>query len=123
MDLKRKILGPKSKYIDGIPYTYEARVDILKGSAGEPVYNYYYSDTVCGLIEYLDKENIDPEDAEIFEVYLDGDNKMKTELCITENKKWLSRPRICKSLKGQYIGHIDEDHCAYRDRDREGSEA
>ncbi len=122
MNMLKKIFGPRSKYIKEIPYTYEARVDVLQGTGDEPVYNYYYADTVCGLIDYLDSADIDPEEVEIFEVYQEGDNKMKTELCITENKEWLSRPGICKSLRGKYIGHIDEDHCAYRDRNREGSE-
>ena len=118
----KKILGPRSKYIEELPYTYEARMDILQGKGEEPEYNYFYADTVCGLIDYLEQEGISPEEVDIFEVFQEGDNKMKTELCITDKKEWLSRPRICKSLRGKYIGHIDPDHWADRDRDRRASE-
>jgi hypothetical protein len=121
MKILRKILGPRSKYIKSIPYTYEARVDELGGQGEEPMYSYYYADTICGLLEYLKKSEVAPGDVEIFEVYQKGENKIKTKYCLDKNNQWLTRPKICQSLHDHYIGHIDEDHCAYRDRNRRGS--
>jgi hypothetical protein len=121
MKILQKLFGPRSKYVKNIPYTYEARVDELGGLGDEPVYSYYYSDTICGLLEYLDKNEVVPENVEIFEVYQKGDNKMVTKYCVDKRGHWLKRPQICKSLHDRYIGHVDEDHCDYRDRNRKGS--
>jgi hypothetical protein len=121
MSILRKFFGPRSKYIKEIPYTYEARVDELHGQAEEPIYSYYYADTICGLLEYLKKNEVVPEDVEIFEVYQKEDQRVRINFCVSKRKEWLERPRICKSLHDHYIGHIDEDHCAYRDRNRRGS--
>jgi len=55
MSLLEKILGPKSKYDKSIPYTYEARIRILEGS---DEYNSYFSDTICGLVEYLHRNGV-----------------------------------------------------------------
>ena len=120
MKIVHKLLGPRSKYVKKIPYTYEARVDELAGKGKEPVYSYYYADTLCGLLEYLEKNDVAPENVEIFEVYQKGDNKVMTKFCVDNKNHWLKRPDICKSLHDRYIGHIDEDHCTYRDRDRKG---
>lgn len=120
MSILRKILGPRSKYIKGIPYTYEARVDELHGQAGKPMYSYYYADTICGLLEYLKKNEVAPKEVEIFEVYQKGDERVRTNFCLNKRNQWLARPQICKSLHDHYVGHIDEDHCAYRDRNRQG---
>jgi len=121
MSILRKMLGPRSKYIDGIPYTYEARVDELRGHGDKPMYSYYYADTICGLLEYLEKNQIEPAEAEIFEVYQKDEEKIKTKFCLNKKSRWLTRPQICRSMYDHYVGHIDEDHCAYRDRNRRGS--
>ena len=121
MGFFKSILGPASKYNKSIPYTYEARVDELRGYADEPLYSYYYADTICGLLEYLKKNNIDPSEAELFEVYQKGNEKIKNKFCVSEDGKWLTRPLICKSMQEHYTGHSDENHCSYRDRDRQGS--
>jgi hypothetical protein len=120
MKILEKLLGPRSKYVKNIPYTYEARVDELCGQGKEPLYSYYYSDTICGLLEFLEKNEVVPENVEIFEVYQKGENKVMTKYCLDKKNHWLTRPGICKSLHDRYIGHVDEDHCAYRDRDRKG---
>ncbi len=121
MNIIRKIIGPRSTYIKGIPYTYEARVDELRGLGVEPVYSYYYADTICGLLEYLKKNEIEPGEVELFEVYQKGDTKIKNKFCLSKKHQWLSRPQICHSMHNHYVGHSDEDHCAYRDRKRQGS--
>lgn len=62
MGIVRKILGPKSKYNGSIPYTYFAKVSITTGE--KYLANYYFADTICGLVEYLDDNNINPEEVE-----------------------------------------------------------
>ena len=66
MSLLEKILGPKSKYDKSIPYTYEARIRILEGS---DEYNCYFSDTICGSVDYLHQNGIRPDEVQIIEVY------------------------------------------------------
>jgi len=117
----RKILEPKSKYDKSIPYTYEAKVDILSGQRKEPKYEHYFADTICGLIEYLDEHNIGPDEAQLNEVYRNKKIIVKKDYCITPDGKWLFRPDICDSMHAHYKGHSDEHSCSYRDRDREGS--
>ena len=121
MSIFRKFLGPSSKYLKDIPYTYEARVDEFHGQSDEPMYSYYYADTICGLLEYLKKNQVAPEEVEIYEVYQKDEQRVRTNFCLSKRNKWLSRPQICKSLHDHYVGHIDEAHCAYNDRDRQGS--
>ena len=70
MGIIRTFLGPKSKYDKSLPYTYEARIDMLSGQGDEPLYNHYIADTVCGLIEYLDNENILPDAVQLYGIYL-----------------------------------------------------
>lgn len=120
MDIFREILGPKSKYDKSLPYTYEARVDILHVETGEQIHDYYYADTLCGLVEYLDENLIDPEDTELYEIYQNGEKKIINSYCLDKNGRWLSRPQICASLRGNYVGHIDQHSCSYQDRDRQG---
>ncbi len=121
MNFTDMILGPRSKYNKTIPYTYEARVDELRGSGSEPLYSYYYADTICGLLEFLRGNKIDPSEVELFEVYQEGDRKIKNEFCTGGEGDWLLRPGICDSMHEHYIGHSDENHCSYRDRNRQGS--
>jgi len=58
----KKYLGPKSKYDKAILYTYEARIRIIEGS---DEYNSYFSDTICGLVEYLHQNDIKPDEVQI----------------------------------------------------------
>ena len=57
--IKRKILGPRSKYDDTLPYTYMARVPAIEGD--DELFSYYFADTICGLIEYLYENDIKQE--------------------------------------------------------------
>ncbi len=129
MNIIRKFLGPKSKYDKSLPYTYEARIDVLYWKRAEPMYSYYYSDTICSLVEYLDTNNITEVEVEIFGIYLKKEIPLDKKYCLSEDGKWLKRPDICKSLEDhykktleeQYKGHIANGECAFDDRDRQGS--
>ena len=129
MNIIRKFLGPKSKYDKSLPYTYEARIDVLKWKGDEPMYTYQLSDTICGLIEYLNTNSINPEEIVIFGIYLKKEIPLNKKYCLSEDGKWLKRPAICKSLEDhykktleeQYKGHIANGECAFDDRDRQGS--
>lgn len=117
MSLLNKILGPESKYDKSLPYTYEARVPIIEG--GE-TYNSYFSDTICGLLEYLEENKIDPAGVKIFEIYQTQESVIDPAFYTTSDNKWLFKPEICQSFKEHYKGHIQEGKCSFKDRDREG---
>jgi len=111
----KRLLGPKSKYDNTIPYTYEARVAVLEWSEA---YNSYYSDTICGLIEYLREKNIRPEQVKLYEIYQDHETRLETSYCIDHHELWLAKPKLCMSLKEHYKGHIENGHCSFQDRGR-----
>jgi hypothetical protein len=115
MNIVRKILGPKSKYDKSIPYTYEARVPLIEG---KEACNSYLSDTICGLIEYLDKNGIGPDEVEIFEVYLEQESLIEKKLYSTPDNRWILKPDICRSFEEHYEGHIEGGRCSFEDRDR-----
>jgi hypothetical protein len=117
----RKILGPKSKYDPTIPYTYMGKINMLSGSDFEPIYVHCFADTLCGLVEYLKKYEVNADEVELYEVSSKGEKKIKKELCLSSTRQWLGRPEICHSLEGHYKGHINETCCSFRDRDRRGS--
>jgi hypothetical protein len=117
MSILRKLIGPESKYDKSIPYTYEARLQIIEGSEE---YNYYLSDTICGLIEYLDKKGIQPYAVMIYEIYQNTEKVIPQDLYTKNDGGWLFKPEICKSFQEHYKGHIDEDGCSFTDRERKG---
>jgi hypothetical protein len=127
MGVIRKFLGPKSKYDKSIPYTYMARVPVLEGESD--LYNFYFGDTICALIEYLDNQDIEPEHVELLGLYKKEEIPIEVESCISKDGKWLKRPNICKSLEEQYRntlqekfkGHVEIGSCDYEDRERKGS--
>lgn len=127
MGIIRKFIGPKSKYDKTIPYTYSAKVKIIEGD--ENLVNHYFADTICGLIEYLDENNISPSEVELFGCYLNKEIPLDKKYCTSENGQWLKRPDICHSLEThykdsmeeQYKGHVELGECSYEDRDRKGS--
>lgn len=118
MSVLEKILGPKSKYDKSLPYTYEARIRIFEG--GEE-YNSYFSDTICGLVEYLHQNEIAPEDVKIVEVYQKRESPIDTQLCTTPDHHWLFKPAICRSFEAHYKGHIQDNTCSFKDRSCQGS--
>lgn len=118
MSLFEKILGPKSKYDKSIPYTYEARVRII---AGSDEFNSYFSDTICGLVEYLHHYNIKPDEVQIIEIYQERELPVDAKLFATHDHRWLFKPAICRLFEEHYQGHIKENNCAFNDRDGIGS--
>ena len=127
MDILKKVIGPKSKYDKTIPYTYMARVPIIPDRT--ELYNYYYADTICGLIEYLDEQKIEPQESEIFGVYLKQEIALEIKYCTDKQGHWLRKPFICSalekhfkdSLKEIYKGHVVSGSCSFDDRDTQGS--
>jgi hypothetical protein len=117
MSVFEKLLGPKSKYDRNLPYTYEARVRILEGSEE---YNSYFADTICGLVEYLHKNNIAPDDVQIVEIYQEKESIVDVKLFTTPDHQWLFKPELCRSFEEHYKGHIREDSCSFDDRDGKG---
>ena len=127
MGLVRKALGPRSKYERDIPYTYEARVDVLHGQGSEPLLEYYFSDTLCGLVELLADLDIEPPRASILSVFggeaLELDNGV-----FTRDGHWVQRPELCRLLEAhygatgdrRYAGHAEHHACRYEDRNRAG---
>ncbi len=118
MSLIEKLFGPRSKYHKDLPYTYEALIAVTEN--GE-ITNSLLSDTICGLIERLQKDGVDPTAVEIREVYRDGESVVDRSYYAAEDGGWLARPMLCQSLKSQYPGHITETDCSFSDRDNEVS--
>lgn len=118
MSLLEKILGPKSKYNKSIPYTYEARIRIIEG---DNEYNSYFSDTICGLVEYLHQNGIKPEEVQIVEIYQEKELPIDVKFFTTPARQWLFKPDICRSFEEHYKGHIQENTCTFNDRDCTGS--
>lgn len=127
MSLAQKLFGPRSKYDRSLPYTYVGRVRVLEKD--DELVNDYFSDTICGLIEYLERQNIDPGDVELFGIYLLEKIPIDKSYCLDAEGRWLERPGICKSLEEhyrktleeQYRGHVAHEVCAFDDRRRVGS--
>jgi len=124
MGLVRKILGPKSKYDASIPYTYEARLHLPEPGLDQ----HYFSDTLCGLIETLDAEEVPPGEVGLFGVYRGEEIPLDVGPCTGEDGAWLARPELCRSLEktysetleDRYKGHVEKGHCSFEDRDRKG---
>jgi hypothetical protein len=115
MGLLQKLIGPMSKYEKDLPYTYEARITIIDD---ENEYNSYLADTICALVEYLEKNNISHDEVKIFEIYKDKETELKMEYCISDKKSWLSQSELCTSFTEHYEGHIFECGCTFEDRER-----
>ena len=125
MGIIRKFLGPKSKYDKSLPYTYLAKEAIIKGDI---LYSYYYSDTLCGLIEHLDIKDVLPKEVEIYALYKGKEKKLDKTIFLDNNNEWLFRPGLCRKLEEYfektndtlYMGHKELETCAFDDRDRTG---
>ena len=115
MSLLRNVLGPKSKYDQRLPYTYEAQV-VVTGVPG--MTESYVSDTLCGLLERLAGEMVDPGEATILEIRPEGEFPVLLEHCLGADGTWLRRPEACRSFEAHYAGHEKTGRCCYRDRSR-----
>lgn len=116
MGLIREFIGPKSKYEKDIPYTYEARINIMEG---EEEYKSYLADTICALVGHLDKNNIKPDEVKIYEVFQEKEKELGIEFCTSKEGNWLTRSELCESFKKHYPGHIDESGCTFEDREHD----
>jgi len=121
MSLLNKVMGAKSKYNKQLPYTYEAKVPCWEGA---DKYNSYISDTICGIIEHLDKKNIQPGEARIFEVYQNQETELDIPSYTHANNTWFGHNDLCQVFcKKQYPGHVEDiDICSFSDRSRECDE-
>lgn len=115
MGLLDKILGPKSKYDKSLPYTYEARIRIFEDG---DEYKTYFSDTICGLVDHLQRNGIGPEEAELFEIYREHDMLIPSSLLTNADGQWLTKRELCRAFEQHYPGHIREDSCSFEDRER-----
>jgi len=126
MNIIKKFIGPKSKYDKSIPYTYLAKVPRFEGD--NEIFFHYFSDTICGLVEYLEQNDIAPEDVQIFGLFRKKEIPLEKKYCTTSDGKWLDRPEICHSLEqhysecleDRYKGHVEDGECSFEDRDRKG---
>jgi hypothetical protein len=129
MGIVETVMGPRSKRDKGLPYTYEAWVDILDGQGREPLFDHYFSSTICGLVEYLDEKSLQPADVRLYGVYRGRKTRLSMELFMADDGGWVKRPELCHILEEQYEqthdecyrGHVDRGTCAFDDREREGS--
>ena len=127
MSITRRILGPASKYDQTLPYTYKARVTPVEGV--DDIFDDCYADTICGLIEYLEINGIEPGNVRLFGMYRSQEIPLDIRYCLGPDGAWLDRPDICHSLEEhfhatleeQYRGHIEHGSCSFEDRDRKGS--
>jgi hypothetical protein len=125
MNIIRTLVGPESKLNPDLPYTYEARIDPMDGIGEKDDLLYYYSDTLCGLVHFLDEKGIAPKDVELVAVFKDKEINIDPKP-MTKDKRWLRRPALCRSLEDhyqasqlkQYIGHEMHSECEYTDRDQ-----
>ena len=129
MSVTSKLFGPKSKYDKTLPYTYMAKIDVLNGKSDEPVYDYYFADTICGLVEYLDEHDIYSEEVMISGLYQKQEFVLDKTILTAKNGTWLQRPQLCNALEAHYKktldkfykGHLGEGECFFDDRERQGS--
>ena len=126
MGLVRKILGPKSKYDKTLPYTYMASKQIIEDD--DELSSYYFADTLCGLVEYLDANGISPGDVKIFGLYKNEEIELDKSIFILDENEWLKPPQLCSVLEEHYSrtgdelykGHIEKHECSFEDREKEG---
>jgi hypothetical protein len=120
---------PRSQRDPSLPYTYEAWVDILEGRGSEPVYDHFFADTLCGLIDYLAEQEIEPAHVRLAGHFGGDQVKLDIALCTDDEGTWRRRPELCRILEDHYDhtheecyrGHVEEGHCAFEDRDRAGA--
>jgi hypothetical protein len=126
MSIRTSLFGPRSKYDRSLPYTYVARVSLLDGI--DDLSNSYFADTICGLIDCLDANEIQPRDVRLYGLYVDQEIELDLRPCLDADGHWLARPDICHSLERhfretldtRFKGHHEHEPCDFEDRDRQG---
>jgi hypothetical protein len=107
------IFRPPSKYDKNIPYAYEARYCTV---SGPDEYNSYFSDTVCGLIRYLNLTGFNPGTVELFELYENRIVRILPNLYSRDGNNWLHGNELCQSFRILYPDHIRDENCEFSDR-------
>jgi len=128
MEPGHDFIGPRSKRDRTLPFTYEGWVDILRGQGGDPVWDHYFSDTLCGLIEVMANRDIGPGHVRLFGIYQGKQTLLDSSVVTDTSRRWLERPELCRALEKHYTrtgeecyrGHVEGDICAFADRDRTG---
>lgn len=115
MGVLRSVLGPQSKYDPRLPYTYEAKVAV-PGVPG--MTQSFIADTLCGLLERLAEEHVEPAEATLREIRPVGEVPIAVEHCLADDGFWLRRPEACRMFERLYAGHERHGRCCYRDRVR-----
>ena len=128
--MKGRIMRARPQSIQDrtLPYTYEGWVDILAGEGSEPVYDHFFCDTLCGLIQCLGDKGISPDQVLLYGLYRGDQILLDNSVVLDENGNWLQRPALCSALAERYQhtqeecyrGHVEKGRCAFDDRDREG---
>jgi hypothetical protein len=114
MSLLDRVLGPESKYDHRLPYSYVARVDTGVPGMTES----YVCDTLCGLLERLGDEDVEPAEVTLLELRPEGEVPISVMPCVGADGKWLRRPEACRSFEEHFAGHEKTGRCCYRDRSR-----
>ncbi len=112
-----------------LPHAFEAWVDALQGRGREPVWDHYFSPTVCGLIECLQDEGIAPRNVRLFGLYRHGQVPLDLASLVRDDGNWLERPELCRELERRFAdghdecwrGHTARGVCAFADRERTGA--
>ncbi|MDP6978459.1 MAG: hypothetical protein QF570_07645 [Myxococcota bacterium] len=115
MGIVRRIVGPRSKYIKDLPYTYEATVTTNEEL---DVKFTLVSDTVCGLVEHLKGDGVEARDVEIREIREASETLIEQSLYAEEDGTWRMRPNICRAFEQQYPGHVRTNDCTFQDRSK-----
>ena len=126
MKSRKHHVRPRSKKDKSLPYTYEAHVDILEGKGTEPVYDHFFSDTLCGLVECLAEQGVQPAQVKLYGLFRGEQTLLDNDLCTNDSGAWLKRPALCHVLEEHYEhtheecykGHVDKGECMFEDRDR-----
>lgn len=116
MGLLGKILGPQSKYDSSLPYAYEARIPSFEDGSEHKA---FLSDTICGLIEHLQRSGIAPDGTQILEIYRERETPIEARMLTGADGQWLSKPDLCRAFAQHYPGHIREAACSFEDRGRD----
>lgn len=119
---------PKSKRNTALPYTYEAKVDRLRGEGSEPLEWSYFSDTVCGIVRLMIDEGYAPHEVRLFGAYGSKLTELDVDPCVGPDGEWLTPPRLCHELEeryrqtmdARYLGHVEHGACMFEDRDQTG---
>jgi hypothetical protein len=84
----------------------------------EEEFKTYFSDTICGLVEHLQKNGVAPDDAEIYEIYREHETSIPASLLADADGRWLTKQELCRAFERHYPGHIREGSCDFEDRER-----